>query len=577
MSVEDLICSEAFLQRGGRCGKLMRLMDWQRTPLGEPVKWSPGLKASTSIALHSSLPIIIWWDKKLVMLYNDAALDLLGPSHPEAMGRPAREVLPEIQKAVLGMFETGEAGNVDEQLLITSKAGRKQETYFSWYHSPIHDDSGKIMGVFTTFLDRTEIVLERRLTETLVQLSRSLISARTKSELYQHISRIFYDNPADFPFALLYEIKEATAALKSSSGASDDVAPENIDLTSDDAVWPVRMALKMDQHLLIELESDIKMKLPSRSWQEPPEKSVLFPIRFNGRSRADAILIFGINPYTVLSDELMAFHKLIVAQIADRLGSIERQGKSMQVAFEQSAEAAEQLERLRYISNHDLQEPLRKIRTFTHMLYGALKHKPQATKHLEKIDDAATQMSILIQNVTNYSKFSINDELLQHVDLTSALETALDELTEVIQQNKAAVKYNNLPQVRGSRRQLIQLFKNLLENSFQFTETPPVVVIDFNRVTQTKDNISREYVELIYTDNGIEFENRHTGKPFLVFQKHGDENVSDNGAGFAVCRKIIDNHYGSLDVLSRTNQGSIFRILLPVEFHGDRTPVTGRR
>src|SRR5918994_566682 len=101
MGVEDLICSEAFLQRGGRCGKLMRLMDWQRTPLGEPVKWSPGLKASTSIALHSSLPIIIWWDEQLVMLYNDAALDLLGPGHPEAMGRPAHEVLPEIQKAVL--------------------------------------------------------------------------------------------------------------------------------------------------------------------------------------------------------------------------------------------------------------------------------------------------------------------------------------------------------------------------------------------------------------------------------------------------------------------------------------------
>jgi signal transduction histidine kinase len=566
MSVEDQVCSEAFLQKGGRCGKLMRLMNWQRTPLGEPEKWSPGLKAVTSIALHSSLPMIIWWGDMSIMLYNDPALRILGPNHPEAMGRTALDVLPEVQKGVRKMLQFGEASNVDEELLILSHESKKQEAYFSWYHSPVHDETGKIAGVFTTFLDRTQIVLERRLTETLVQLSRNLISARTKGELYQHISRIFLDNPADFPFALLYEVKEDTAVLKSSSGLADDVAPEKIDLTLEEAAWPLSAALNMDQHLLIENDDEIKAKLPCRKWKEPPEKTVLFPVRFRGGSRVEAVLIFGINPYSVLSDGLMAFHKLIVAQIADRLGSIERQGKNMQVAFEQSAQAAEQLEHLRHISNHDLQEPLRKIRTFAHLLQGELKNKPQATRHLEKIDDAATQMSNLIRNITNYSKFSSNDELLQDVDLTTAFETALDELHEDIQLSKAVIKYNTLPQIRGSRRQLIQLFKNLLENSLQFTETPPDIVIDFQRITLTKENVTRDYAELIYTDNGIEFGKRHTDKPFLVFQKLNDGKVAGNGVGFAVCRKIVEDHHGSIEVLSKINQGSIFRILLPIEY-----------
>ena len=99
---------------GGEMGALMRSFDWSRTPLGPAERWPQSLRTAVSICLRSRFPILVWWGRDLVMLYNDAYRPILGQSkHPKALGRPGIELWPDVWDIIGSMLEcvleTGEA------------------------------------------------------------------------------------------------------------------------------------------------------------------------------------------------------------------------------------------------------------------------------------------------------------------------------------------------------------------------------------------------------------------------------------------------------------------------------------
>jgi signal transduction histidine kinase len=566
MSMEGVVSSRDFLQKGGQCGKHMRIMDWQKSPLGDPEKWPHELKTVSAICLHANVPMIIWWSEKFIMLYNDAAIPIIGSRHPDALGAQVDKILPELYPIVKTVLQTGEASSTNDQLLMLSTNEKKEEAYFSSYHCSIHDEKGEIEGVLTTFLERTHIVQERRLADTLLQLNKALIASHTQTEVYTNVSGTFGQHQHDFPYIFIYERNDRTAKLVASSG-NDTVAPglRNIDL-SRDSYWPLKTAFRMDQCLVHENSMELKKMLRLGNRNETPEKTLLFPVNYSGQPTADVILIFGINPNRATDAVLMTFVKLFVDQVTDRLSSIQNQNEKMLEALEQSAQAELALEHLRQISNHDLQEPLRKIRTFTNLVHASMKNEPQAVRHLEKIDDAAAKMSMLIRNVTNYSALSKQSKPLEHIDLTNCLETAIAELQIDIGLKEAVIKYSILPWFIGAREQFVQLFKNLLENSLRFNEKKPVVIINFHEITLQRNRVRRSYLELIYSDNGIGFDQRYADKAFLIFQKVHAKKFPGNGVGLTLCKKIVENHHGTIEVSSKVNHGTIFKITLPVEY-----------
>ncbi|HEU5103310.1 MAG TPA: PAS domain S-box protein [Roseiflexaceae bacterium] len=156
------------LAGGGEMGALMRSIDWARTPLGPIEGWPQSLRTSVSVCLHSSVPILLWWGPELVMLYNDAYRPLLGATkHPQAIGRAGREVWPEIWESIGPMLEgvlaSGAATCLDDQLLLLDRNGYVEECYFSFSYSPIHDEAGKVGGIFcaaTETTKRTEQALQ---------------------------------------------------------------------------------------------------------------------------------------------------------------------------------------------------------------------------------------------------------------------------------------------------------------------------------------------------------------------------------------------------------------------------------
>src|SRR3954465_12747572 len=94
-----------FLDGGGEMGALMRSIDWSTTPLGRAEAWPQSLRTTVSTCLNSRFPILVWWGPHFVKLYNDAYRQILSSKHPHAMGRPGREVWPEIWHIIGPMLD----------------------------------------------------------------------------------------------------------------------------------------------------------------------------------------------------------------------------------------------------------------------------------------------------------------------------------------------------------------------------------------------------------------------------------------------------------------------------------------
>ena len=80
----------------GEMARRVREMDWSKTSLGASENWPQSLKLAVAVMLASGFPMAIRWGADLVVIYNDAYRPILGDRHPGALGRPLREVWPEI-------------------------------------------------------------------------------------------------------------------------------------------------------------------------------------------------------------------------------------------------------------------------------------------------------------------------------------------------------------------------------------------------------------------------------------------------------------------------------------------------
>jgi hypothetical protein len=141
-----------WLTGGSEVGKLIRVMDWSRTPLGPIASWPQSLKTAVNILLNSHYPMFVWWGRELTNIYNDAYMPMLGERHPQALGQSAPHVRSEVWPVVGPQTEIvmreGRATWNESILLVTERHGYAEESYFTFSYSPAPDDSGDVGGVF---------------------------------------------------------------------------------------------------------------------------------------------------------------------------------------------------------------------------------------------------------------------------------------------------------------------------------------------------------------------------------------------------------------------------------------------
>jgi len=230
-----------------------------------------------------------------------------------------------------------------------------------------------------------------------------------------------------------------------------------------------------------------------------------------------------------------------------------------------------ELEQYAYIASHDLQEPLRKIRSFGSYLQDtqAVKLDEKGREQLGKILNAAERMSSLIKDILGFSSLKKQSEFV-NVDLNETLQNVLRDLDLLITQKNATIQSDALPTIEAIPLQMTQLFYNLINNSLKFSKEniPPSIFISCKQVAdKTKPSSlfqNKIYYEIIVSDNGIGFEKDYSEQIFGLFKRLNDRRFyPGSGIGLALCKKVVENHHGMIDAEGKENEGAIFHIFLP--------------
>jgi PAS domain S-box-containing protein len=251
--------------------------------------------------------------------------------------------------------------------------------------------------------------------------------------------------------------------------------------------------------------------------------------------------------------------------------------KEMEKTILQNTHQLEQsnasLEEFAYVASHDLKEPLRKISTFGDRLIASHIDKLDADGkiYLRKIVEASRRMQNMISDLLSISMISGN-RAFELTNLQKILDDTIQTLEFKIEQQKAIIEYDVLPEANVIPSQFRQLFQNLIANSLKFVKEDVQPVIIIKCATTTGEELSSyqlakasSYFKISFTDNGIGFEKEYSQKIFSIFQRlHGRSEYEGSGIGLAICKKIIEHHGGVIFADAKLNEGATFTIIFPV-------------
>jgi len=220
----------------------------------------------------------------------------------------------------------------------------------------------------------------------------------------------------------------------------------------------------------------------------------------------------------------------------------------------------ERLEQFAYAASHDLQEPLRMVTSYLQLLedrYGDA-FDADGEEFLAYAVDGAERMRAMIDGLLEYSRVETQGDPFESVDLEGILDDVREDLQVRIDETDAEVTAGELPRVSGDRRQVRQVFQNLLRNALTYTEGAPRVHVDATR----RDG---EWTVSV-RDDGIGIEPDAQERIFTVFDRlHGREEYDGTGLGLALCQRIVERHGGEIWVDSEPGEGSTFAFTLPAD------------
>ena len=254
--------------------------------------------------------------------------------------------------------------------------------------------------------------------------------------------------------------------------------------------------------------------------------------------------------------------------VTERTKALENANNDLQKSNAELAQFA-------YIASHDLQEPLRKISTFSQMLEISIGNNldDHSRNYFDKIKNSTSRMTTLIRNVLTYSELIKENELFMEVNLNQIVENIKTDYELLIEQKGAIIHCRDLPTLEAIPLQMSQLFGNIVGNALKFTRknVKPVITITATKSSKEESHYlpfvkDSEYYKIQFSDNGIGFKKEYAEQIFNIFQRlHRKSEYEGTGIGLAMCKKIALNHHGDLNAIGSSEDGAVFNALLPVK------------
>jgi PAS domain S-box-containing protein len=559
-----------FPGRGEMAG-LMRAFDWEGSAMGSPHTWPASLRTACRICLTSRFPMFLWWGDELRLVYNDAYRHLLGNKHP-ALARPGRLVWAEIWDVIGPMLrsvrETGEATWSEDLLLRMERHGYLEETYWTYSYSPLHDDEGRVRGVFTACNETTERVVGERRLAVLQNLGAQAGTARSVEEACRLAARTLERAERDVPYAAVYlrgPGGEPVPAAVSPSGA----AP--VPLPGGPGGWPLERVLATGEPVVVEDVVRRFGRLPAGGWEMPPAQAVVLPLPGETGTGPVGAMVLAASAGRVLDDAYRTFLDLVARQTAALVNSA--------LVYEHQQRRTEELAELdraktAFFSNisHEFRTPLTLIMGPLEELRGRLAGADEEIREeLEVIRRNGLRMGRLVNTLLDFSRIEAGRLRARFEPVDLAAVTA--ELASVFRSavDRAGLGFEvdcpTLPEpVHLDRDMWEKVVLNLLSNALKFT---------FDGSIGVRLRAEDGQAVLRVSDTGIGVPADELPRLFERFHRIENARARSNegsGIGLALVKELVGLHGGTITADSAEGEGTVFTIRLPM---GSARPPAG--
>lgn len=261
---------------------------------------------------------------------------------------------------------------------------------------------------------------------------------------------------------------------------------------------------------------------------------------------------------SVIDHEDPSRMRMVLSDITER----KRAEKALAQYARELEQANQALRDFSFIVSHDLQEPLRKVKSFGESLqthYGEALDI-EGNDYIARMMSAAARMDSMLRGLLTYARVASKEIAFVEVDLQEVAFEVLSDLEARLMQTGGNVEIGALPKISADPLQMRQLFQNLLSNGLKYhrPNVPPLVSV-------TSRLLEGQKVEIGITDNGIGIDMQYKDHIFEPFARvEGKADFDGSGMGLTICKKIVERHNGTISVLSIFGQGSTFTVTLPL-------------
>jgi signal transduction histidine kinase/DNA-binding response OmpR family regulator len=549
-----------FLAGGGELGAEMRRKDWASTLLGDARYWPQSLRTSLSICLNSRMPVLVWWGRDLLMLYNDAYRQIISGKHPAALGQPGRECWPEIWHVIGPMLDAvlsrGESTFSEDLMLPLERKGFPEECYFTFSYSPIRDEAGRVGGVFCSVVETTSQVLAVRRTRTLRRLAEIATVGRTEADALAMSMEAFADSVADVPWALYQELGDAGLEPAVSVG----LEPPEVE-----ALVPI-LAVCLERVRETRNAED----LPPIGGGIAGPRGWVLPIGKSG-SGLSGLLVLGRSPMLAFDESYRTFFELVAAALASSLETAR--------AFEEEKRRAESLAELdraktTFFNNisHEFRTPLTLLLGPLDELRGSSGLPEDAAGQLEVIRRNALRLQRLVNALLEFSRLEAGranavfrpTNLSRHTrDLAGSFRAAFERAGLELEVDAPDLRQP----IYVDRDMWERIVLNLLSNALKFTFEGKVTV---------QQRLEGNEAMLTVSDTGTGIPQEEVPRLFERFHRVVGARArtqEGSGIGLALVSDLVRLHGGRIATRSRMGEGTEFEIRLPL---GHRHLESGR-
>jgi light-regulated signal transduction histidine kinase (bacteriophytochrome) len=264
-----------------------------------------------------------------------------------------------------------------------------------------------------------------------------------------------------------------------------------------------------------------------------------------------------------------------LATVNGELATVNRElassNRKLERRAEELARSNAELDQFASIASHDLQEPLRKVRTFTEQLAASESEhlSDRGRDYVGRANRAAERMQGLIQDLLQFSRVTTNPRPFSQVELDDVVMEVVDDLSLEIERSGATLSIGRLPAITADPLQMRQLMLNLIANALKFRRedvTPKIGV---------RSEVEGGVVQIVVSDNGIGFDPRYSDRIFKVFERlNARSEYPGTGIGLALCQKIALRHGGSIRAEAELGVGASFIVTLPIKHPTEPGPVS---